>query len=161
MINDIFQGPGATSDYTIEESSGISSIRFAGTATSVSYDVNSSNLPVGGVIVSVGMTDQGLGFQPLVSAGGTATVSGLGTISAISIGNSGSGYRAGIQTVNVGVALSSTSAPSIEFIGTATISNGNIVSVAITNPGTGYTTCLLYTSPSPRDKRQSRMPSSA
>ena len=26
---------------------------------------------------------------------------------------------------------------------------------------TDYTTCLLYTSPSPRDKRQSRMPSSA
>ena len=25
----------------------------------------------------------------------------------------------------------------------------------------GFTTCLLYTSPSPRDKRQSRMPSSA
>ena len=25
----------------------------------------------------------------------------------------------------------------------------------------GYYTCLLYTSPSPRDKRQSRMPSSA
>ena len=59
---------------------------------------------VGGVIVSVGMTDQGLGFQPLISAGGTATVSAAGTISAISIGNSGSGYRAGIQTVvNVGV----------------------------------------------------------
>ena len=26
---------------------------------------------------------------------------------------------------------------------------------------TNYRTCLLYTSPSPRDKRQSRMPSSA
>ena len=26
---------------------------------------------------------------------------------------------------------------------------------------TGASTCLLYTSPSPRDKRQSRMPSSA
>ena len=25
----------------------------------------------------------------------------------------------------------------------------------------GYSNCLLYTSPSPRDKRQSRMPSSA
>ena len=25
----------------------------------------------------------------------------------------------------------------------------------------GFDTCLLYTSPSPRDKRQSRMPSSA
>ena len=28
-------------------------------------------------------------------------------------------------------------------------------------PGPGVLTCLLYTSPSPRDKRQSRMPSSA
>ena len=28
-------------------------------------------------------------------------------------------------------------------------------------PGTRLVTCLLYTSPSPRDKRQSRMPSSA
>ena len=27
--------------------------------------------------------------------------------------------------------------------------------------GDKYETCLLYTSPSPRDKRQSRMPSSA
>ena len=29
------------------------------------------------------------------------------------------------------------------------------------DPKTMYKTCLLYTSPSPRDKRQSRMPSSA
>ena len=28
-------------------------------------------------------------------------------------------------------------------------------------PGYSYCSCLLYTSPSPRDKRQSRMPSSA
>ena len=28
-------------------------------------------------------------------------------------------------------------------------------------PFVQFTTCLLYTSPSPRDKRQSRMPSSA
>ena len=28
-------------------------------------------------------------------------------------------------------------------------------------PGPGINDCLLYTSPSPRDKRQSRMPSSA
>ena len=33
LVNDVFQGPGATSDYTIEEASGISSITFAGTAT--------------------------------------------------------------------------------------------------------------------------------
>ena len=29
------------------------------------------------------------------------------------------------------------------------------------NGSTNYMSCLLYTSPSPRDKRQSRMPSSA
>ena len=43
------------------------------------------------------------------------------------------------HTVNVGVQTLSTGAPNIEFIGTAAISGGNIVSVAITNPGTGYT----------------------
>ena len=31
----------------------------------------------------------------------------------------------------------------------------------ITNPTAVYSTCLLYTSPSPRDQRGSRMPSSA
>ena len=33
--------------------------------------------------------------------------------------------------------------------------------VGMGKPGGGTDTCLLYTSPSPRDKRQSRMPSSA
>jgi hypothetical protein len=138
LINDIFQGPGLTYDYTLLESAGITSITFTGAATSVSYDVNNASIPRGGVIVSVGSTE-GFGYQPLVSAGGTATVSVAGTISAISIGNSGSGYRSGAQVVKVGVALSSTGTPSIEFIGTATVSNGNIVSIAITNPGSGYT----------------------
>jgi hypothetical protein len=138
LINDIFQGPGLTYDYTLLESAGITSITFTGAATSVSYDVNNASIPRGGVIVSVGSTE-GFGYQPLVSAGGTATVSVAGTISAISIGNSGSGYRSGAQVVKVGVALSSTGTPTIEFIGTATVSNGNIVSIAITNPGSGYT----------------------
>ena len=33
--------------------------------------------------------------------------------------------------------------------------------IAMAAYGAGPKTCLLYTSPSPRDKRQSRMPSSA
>ena len=44
-----------------------------------------------------------------------------------------------------------------------TLMNGNYewrVNAFNSGFGTGYT-CLLYTSPSPRDKRQSRMPSSA
>ena len=147
LVNQIPQGPqrytggvAVPGDYTlIEGATGITSVQFTGSISSVTSDPNSSNVPLGGVIVSVGSTE-GLGYQPLVAAGGTAVVSGLGTISSISIGNSGSGYRTGIQTiVNVGIQTLSTGAPNIEFIGTAAISGGNIVSVAITNPGTGYT----------------------
>ena len=140
LINDIFQTPGITNQYVISESSGISSITFQGTNTiPLGPDVGISSFPKGGIIVSVASTE-GFGYQPLISAGGTAIVSGLGTISSISIGNSGSGYRSGIQTVvNVGVGTSSTGTGNIEFIGTAAISGGNIVSVAITNPGSGYT----------------------
>ena len=142
LVNQIFQGPQSdhkVGDYTLAETSGITSANFTGTISSITSDVSGSNVPIGGVIISVGSTE-GFGYQPLVAAGGTATVSGLGTITSISIGNSGSGYRAGIQTVvNVGIATSSTGIPNIEFIGTAAISGGHIVSVAITNPGTGYT----------------------
>ncbi len=140
LINDIFQTPGISNQYVISESSGISSITFQGTNTTpLGPDVGISSFPKGGIIVSVASTE-GFGYQPLVSAGGTAIISGLGTISSISIGNSGSGYRSGIQTfVNVGVGTSSTGTGNIEFIGTAAISGGNIVSVAITNPGSGYT----------------------
>ena len=57
--------------------------------------------------------------------------------------------------------------------GTVTLADGRVVPASSVPPGTklagGATmpeaakdgTCLLYTSPSPRDKRQSRMPSSA
>jgi len=148
LINDIFQGParlGGTinnivGDYSLKENSGITSISFAGFSTSsASYDINAKNIPRGGIIVSVGETG-GFGYQPLVAAGGTAVVSAAGTISSISIGNSGSGYRVGIQTtVRVGVTTLGTGTISVQFIGTAAVSNGNIVSVAITNPGVGYT----------------------
>ena len=146
LTNQIYQGPKRSSvvnvigNYGLIEQSGITSIQYTGSASSVGSDPNTASVPVGGVIISVGST-HGTGYQPLVAAGGTAIVSGLGTISSISIGSSGSGYRSGIQTVvNVGVQTASTGLPAIEFIGTAAISNGNIVSVAITNPGTGYTT---------------------
>ena len=104
LINDVFQGPGRGSDYELEESgsTGITTISFTGTASSIASDVNTSNLPVGGVIVSVGSTE-GFGYQPLVAAGGTAVVSTGGTISSVSIGNSGSGYRSGSQIANVGI----------------------------------------------------------
>ena len=140
LVNDIFQSPGLADQYILSEQSGITTITFQGTETvPLGPDVGISSYPKGGIIVSVASTE-GFGYQPLVSAGGTAIVSGLGTIQSISIGNSGSGYRSGIQTVvNVGVGTSSLSTGNIEFIGTAAISGGHIVSIAITNPGSGYT----------------------
>ena len=122
----------------MSENAGITSISFVGSAVSNTSDIRTSTVPVGGVIVSVGSTE-GFGYQPLVAAGGTATVSIAGTIESISIGNSGSGYRPGAQTVNVGVATTSLTGSNRLNIGTASISGGHIVSVAITNPGTGYT----------------------
>lgn len=141
LINGVFQGPtgqlSIDQDYSMSEGSGISSITFTGTASSIGNDPNTASIPVGGYIISVGST-AGLGYQPLVSAGGTAVVSIAGTIASIAIGRTGSGYRQGSQTVNVGVYTSSTGRTGIEFIGTAAVSNGHIVSVAITNPGSGY-----------------------
>ncbi len=146
LVNNVLQFPDKVTapveknQYSLSENSGITTISFlSSNSNNYEYDINLSELPRGGIILSVASTE-GFGYQPLVAAGGTAIVSSAGTIQSISIGNSGSGYRSGIQTtVNVGVAISSVGTPNIEFIGTAVISNGNIVSVAITNPGVGYT----------------------
>ena len=141
LVKDIFQQPsrlGPSSvdgNYSLNDTGTETIIEFSPSTQEVIDDVNITNLPLGGVILSVGSTS-GFGYQPLISAGGTAIISGFGTISNISIGESGSGYRSGIQTfVNVYAQTSS----SIENIGTATISNGNIIGVAITNVGVSYT----------------------
>ena len=55
----------------------------------------------------------------------------------------------------------------VEIIGRDEIDNLNATTIAditaniAVNSGSENNSCLLYTSPSPRDKRQSRMPSSA
>ena len=159
LINNILQLPNRTGSisitggYELEENAGITTISFEPQTTNITSDVNVKNLPRGGIILSVAATE-GFGYQPLVAAGGTAVISGLGTVESISIGNSGSGYRSGIQTtVNVGVATTSIGTPNIVSIGTAAISGGNIVSVAITNPGSNYTSdnppIVIFDSPLP------------
>jgi len=135
-INNIFQTP--QTNYSLQENGSATNLNFIGNETESVYDINTATIPRGGIIFSVGST-QGFGYQPLVSAGGTAIVSVAGTIQAISIGNSGSGYRPQIQTVNIGIKTENINSSRIEFIGTATVSNGNVVGVSITNPGIGYT----------------------
>ena len=137
LINGVFQDPGAKNNYVLEEpaSVGVTTLAFVGTARTITNDVGISSFPKGGIILSVGSTN-GLGYQPLVAAGGTAVVSAAGTISSISIGNTGSGYRSGIQTVSVGVATHS--GAKLIKIGTAAISSGHITGVAVTNPHVFY-----------------------
>jgi len=133
IINDVFQTSGTTNEYTITEDAtvGVTTISFTGTGSSTS-DVNVGNLPKGGIIVSVG-SSEGFGYQPLVAAGGTVTVAAGGTIKSISIGNTGSGYRAGIQTVNVGIQTLSRVGTNVIGIGTAQITTGHITGIAVTN----------------------------
>jgi len=137
LVNDVFQTIKVTNslnDYFLEEDSavGVTTILFTGTGSSVSGSPDVGTLPMGGVIVSVG-SSEGFGYQPLVAAGGTVTVSAGGTVKSISIGNTGSGYRAGIQTVNVGIQTLSRVGTNVIGIGTAQITTGNITGIAITN----------------------------
>ena len=123
LINDIIQVPGLNQNFTLAEQSGITSAVFVNDGQTITYDVNSSNLPIGGVIVSVG-SSEGFGYQPLVSAGGTATVSAAGTISAITIGSTGSGYRASTETYDVLTSVATTVAAGATVI---TINDQNSV----------------------------------
>jgi len=91
--------------------------------------------PGAGKIVRTGIST-GYGYQPLVGAGATVTVSAAGTISAVTIKGFGSGYRTPpkiqiLSNVGSGASLSAT-------IGTG----GTITSISIVNAGSGYTSSL-------------------
>ena len=132
LLNEIFQNP--NDDYNIVETAGITSVSFTGVGVTNNYDVNVSSVPRGGVIVSVGESAS-FGYQPLVAAGGTAIVSAAGTIESVSIGNSGSGYRVGLQT-NILVRARGNSG--IVTIGRANVTAGLVTSVTITSGGSGF-----------------------
>ena len=123
------QGAQATlGDFRLEERAGITSITYLGDSVSSEDDPNKATIPRGGNLVSLGSTP-GLGMQPLIGAGASVFVSIAGTINSIAIGNSGSGYRVGVQTVNVGYAVSTVGVTTIVNIGTATVQNGHVVAI--------------------------------
>lgn len=99
------------------------------------YDINSTGLPVGGRIVSIG-SSSGSGYQPLVVASGKANISS-GSISSITIDSGGSGYRAGFQTVSVGIVTDNLK---IVPIGYANVQSGIVTSVIIENSLSGLST---------------------
>ena len=138
LVNNIFQSPqgilpNEVGEYENFEDTnvGITSVRFLGIGTPFGDDANRGNMPIGGLIVSIG-SQEGFGYQPLVAAGGTAIISGLGTVSSVSIGNSGSGYRVGMQT---NILVKAVGSSGIVTIGKANVSAGLVTSVTITNGG--------------------------
>jgi len=123
------QGAQATlGDFRLEERAGITSITYLGDSVSSEEDPNKATIPRGGNLTSVGSTP-GLGYQPLIGAGASVFVSIAGTINSVAIGNSGSGYRVGVQTVNVGYAVSTVGITTVVHIGTATVENGHVVAI--------------------------------
>ena len=64
--------------YNMEESVGVTTVTFTGAGVTTGYDPNNSDIPIGGLIVSVGSVS-GFGYQPLV-AGGTVTIDGWTSI---------------------------------------------------------------------------------
>ena len=96
LLNNIFQSPlsdDGFGNYSITESTpGETKLVFSGDSTVIGDDIGVSPFPKGGVIQSIGSTE-GFGYQPLVAAGGTSIISGVGTISSVSVATTGSGYR--------------------------------------------------------------------
>jgi len=117
LINNIFQTPGI--DYTVDTSNN-NTIKFI------------SGIPSAGKIVNVAITT-GFGYQPLIGAAATVSVSAAGTINSIALNGAGSGYRTPpvisiASTVGSGATITST----VGF-------GGTITSLIIENGGIGYT----------------------
>ena len=71
----------------------------------------------------------------------------------------GSGSTAALMIQGLGAKLASGELKDI--VGVTTSFQGEVLAAELNIPLLSLNACLLYTSPSPRDKRQSRMPSSA
>lgn len=95
-----------------------------------------SGVPNSGRIVRVAITT-GYGYQPLVGASATVSVSAAGTISNVYLTGSGSGYR----TPPV-ISIASTVGSGATITASIGI-GGTITSLSIVNAGSGYTTSSI------------------
>ena len=111
-----------------------------------STDTTQSTSTTTGAIITAG----GLGVAKNLNVGGDATVTGNLTVQ---------GVLTAIQSTTLDVSdLQITLA---KGAGTSAAADGAGINVDYGNVGANITYCLLYTSPSPRDRTRSRMPSSA
>jgi hypothetical protein len=117
LINNVFQRPEV--DYSID-TPGNNTIKFL------------TGVPNAGKIVNVAITT-GFGYQPLIGAAATASVSSAGTITSITIKGGGSAYR---TPPSISIASDVGSGATI----TATVGvGGSLSSLSIVSGGIGYT----------------------
>ena len=133
----------------------------AGTLT-----LSGSNSYTGATSVTSGTlsiaSDGNLGSGALTLNGVSLSVTGSGVTidNAISLGSSG-GSISNADAVDLSSTISGTGALIKEGAGTLTLSGSNSYTGATSVTSGTLSICLLYTSPSPRDRSLSRMPSSA
>ena len=167
-VNNVFASTTYGVNYTVaplvgfSPPNGINLVTAAGSGYTAAPTVSVT----GGTVVNTGTT----AFNVTVNQGkviaiywtGTQTYSTLPTIT---ITGTGAGATAAFPAGCLPTCTASiTAARQLNF--TMTNSGFGYMSTATCNVGTGatggtFTTCLLYTSPSPRDRQKSRMPSSA
>ena len=117
LINNVFQRPSV--DYSID-TPGNNTIKFL------------TGVPNAGKIINVAITT-GFGYQPLIGAAATASVSNAGIIDSITIKGGGSGYR---TPPSISIASDVGSGASI----TSTVGvGGSLSSLSIVSGGIGYT----------------------
>ena len=122
--------------------------------------INDENIDIfnAGSIIATGPSGTAIN----VTDGGSAAIENVGFISGAFNGVSFSDEQIGSVLDNFGTVISDSRAVEIDGSGLTINNSGAIIGSGNQRNGTIYSdSCLLYTSPSPRDKRQSRMPSSA
>ena len=149
---------------TVYESSHLATIAGGYSLKGTSFDTNPFNVLVGAQnIVSV-RSKKDLEVSGGLRLRNVPTQGTVATLDAATLTQVATSYTA--STTFTAVPTSSSVEGSGATLDITIDANGTVTTVAVNAGGTGYeaassASCLLYTSPSPRDVEESRMPSSA
>ena len=141
------------SPVTSPDTSATEDVAYSSTVTWVDQDGDSITLSCSTCLSWMSLTDNGDNTATITGTPGDADSGGTITIQGVAGGQTTqASYTITLTAVNDAPTLSATGVTS-----TYTEDDSNLVLFSSADADD----CLLYTSPSPRDKRQSRMPSSA
>ena len=165
-------GAGASNPYVVGETFTIDGTLIGGTTVTHDVTITVGAVDGNGVITSATAT----GFAPGITQAQTTlsptTTNGSGSgatfdvtiadgVATVAVNAVGDGYNVGDEITILGSAIGGTDGVNDLTISVATLDPSSLVSFGAIVSGNRIDACLLYTSPSPRDRTRSRMPSSA